>query len=100
MSFDSTAIVFGIDLAWGLKSADAIAQIELSEESLHIGSLSYTHGDSPLLQHIIAQQTTAEKERVLLAIDAPLQCLNQTGSRPVDKECNTCLLYTSDAADD
>jgi len=80
--------IFGIDLAWGTRMPDAVARIDYSEAApdspQFLGDV-YTSGDNELLAHLEQQ---AGADRILLAIDAPTRCLNESGSRPVDKECN------------
>jgi predicted RNase H-like nuclease len=80
--------ILGIDLAWGTRMPDAVARIDYSAAApdcpLLVGH-AYTSGDDELLAHLEQQ---ADADRLLLAIDAPTRCLNEAGSRLVDKECN------------
>ena len=80
--------VLGIDLAWGTRSLDAITRIDFREGSVKVGSFTYSHGDKALI-HYIKKVSAEPSTQVVLSIDAPLLCRNETGSRPVDKECNS-----------
>lgn len=82
--------ILGIDLAWGTRMPDAVARIDYTETGAapalarFLGHV-YTTGDDKLLAFIERQSGA---DRILLAIDAPTKCLNESGSRPIDKECN------------
>ncbi len=74
--------IVGIDLAWGTKNPDGIAEIrfEPSGPAAVLSCVGRSTGDAAFLQF-----TTPGPEPTLLAIDAPIVCVNETGSRPVDR---------------
>ena len=76
--------ILGIDLAWGEKMPDAVAVIDWCKESgrVVIGGYQYAHGDEALRLYLKSQDAE------ILAVDAPTICHNETGARPVDKECS------------
>ena len=84
--------VTGVDLAWGNTMPDAMAtgvlvkdceQWTLSHIKVIYEHCSVTEISTRLLN------LNARDLSHLIAIDAPLICQNNTGSRPVDKECST-----------
>ncbi|MEM7696862.1 MAG: DUF429 domain-containing protein [Verrucomicrobiota bacterium] len=80
--------IFGIDLAWGEKNPDGIARLvfdsDRADARLVEAEVSLSFGDVSLLDHL----PEAGAGLCFLAIDAPLICPNETGSRPVDRECS------------
>ena len=80
--------VLGIDLAWGTRMPDAIARLDEFGGDVTFGECHYLSGDEQLLSLINSVSKEREVERMILAIDAPTLCVNETGSRPVDQECN------------
>jgi len=78
--------VLGIDLAWGNRMPDAIARVDFVNGKCVIHGSFYTQGNEALCDVIREQMSDAL--RVILAIDAPMLCQNESGSRPVDKECS------------
>ena len=81
-------VIIGIDLAWGEKNPDGITILSYDDgvdrpaTSMETG---LTRGDADLLRVV---KRAAVHPAVIVAIDAPLICLNETGSRPVDKVCS------------
>ncbi|MDF1861360.1 MAG: DUF429 domain-containing protein [Verrucomicrobiales bacterium] len=82
----STTII-GIDLAWGERNPDGISVLEFPD-GLEASSLSVrcglAHGDEELLEQLLSTKS----DQVFVAIDAPTLGTNETGSRPVDRECS------------
>ncbi len=78
--------VLGIDLAWGYRMPDAIARVDFVCGKCVTHESFYTRGNEALCD-VIREQTSGAS-RVILAIDAPMLCQNESGSRPVDKECS------------
>jgi predicted RNase H-like nuclease len=82
-------VIIGIDLAWGEKNPDGVTiltydnGIDRPATAMETG---LTRGDADLLG-VVAR--AAVHPRVIIAVDAPLICINETGSRPVDKLCST-----------
>jgi predicted RNase H-like nuclease len=81
-------VIIGIDLAWGEKNPDGVTiltydnGIERPATSMTTG---LTRGDEDLLGVV---NRAAVHPAVMIAVDAPLLCINETGSRPVDKLCS------------
>ncbi len=89
----------GVDLAWGDRQPDGVCVIDYWPGDPPRGvvrSLELSHGDDALLdlaRGILgsgigeAASTVAylEAQRTFWAVDGPLICRNDTGSRPVDK---------------
>ncbi|MDA9924307.1 DUF429 domain-containing protein [Verrucomicrobiales bacterium] len=79
--------IFGFDLAWGEKNRDGICRMSfpdgLNGKPCRIAS-SLTHGDDALLKAVKECRTNT----IFLAIDAPTLAPNESGSRPVDRECS------------
>ncbi len=74
--------LIGIDLAWGEKNPDALATITVTNGNATWHPPTFAQGDAALLTTIAAITGNAPAH---LAIDAPIICVNPTGSRPVDK---------------
>lgn len=81
--------VIGIDLAWGYKMPDAIATGNLIKRSeqwvLCDLVVSYQKFS---VEQLCDSITSSQTANTLIAVDAPLVCSNQTGARPVDRECS------------
>ncbi|MEM0968570.1 MAG: DUF429 domain-containing protein [Verrucomicrobiota bacterium] len=77
------ARVLGVDLAWGTRNPDGFAEIIYDGQSRRgeVLQICLSRGDADLLA-----KTRASEFPTLLAVDAPLVCRNETGSRPVDRE--------------
>jgi len=81
-------VIIGIDLAWGEKNPDGVTiltydkGIDRPATSMTTG---LTRGDDDLLGVV---NRAAIHPAVMIAVDAPLLCINETGSRPVDKLCS------------
>ena len=75
--------VAGLDLAWGERRPDGICLLRGENRRVTEVFLGLTHGDAALIDWLRdhAPQGTA----TLLCLDAPVVCLNKTGSRPVDR---------------
>lgn len=82
----STAII-GVDLAWGERNPDGISVLTfplgLNAPDLSV-QCGLVHGDGALLERV----HSARANQVFVAIDAPTLGTNETGSRPVDRECS------------
>ena len=77
-------ILAGIDLAWGDRNSDGICFLNYVDGRARVLSHEYSHGNEKLLALIHLHVPSGTP--AFLAIDAPLVCPNQTGSRSVDKE--------------
>ena len=86
---DSVTIV-GVDLAWGLTKPDGVCVIEyrrggyagaVGPAVARVTEVALTVGDGPLMQRAGRLPTGP----VFWAVDAPIVCVNATGSRPVDR---------------
>jgi len=75
-------ILAGIDLAWGEKNADGVCLLSGHPDQVTCLFLGRVQGDGPLLETVIP---ASGSEGVLLAMDAPVVCPNETGARPVDQ---------------
>lgn len=80
-------VILGVDLAWGHRQPDAVARIEVREGEASFTRWEYLSGARALLDLVAEERAHEQVERVILAIDAPTLCINEGGSRPVDKEC-------------
>jgi predicted RNase H-like nuclease len=76
-----TIHIAGLDLAWGERRPDGICLMEATRRHARITHVGLSHGDRPLLDWL---DTTIGSRAGLLAVDAPLVCVNETGARPVD----------------
>ncbi|MEM6821838.1 MAG: DUF429 domain-containing protein [Verrucomicrobiota bacterium] len=74
-------IIAGVDLAWGEKNPDGICLLEGHPDRVCCRFLGLSHGDVELLGVF---DRIPGGSGVLMAIDAPVVCPNQTGARPVD----------------
>jgi len=75
--------VLGIDMAWGDKMPDAIAEVQMDVDGrILIGGCHYGHGDEHL------RGILSGEGAVLIVVDAPMICINEQGARPVDLECS------------
>ncbi len=74
--------ILGVDLAWGYKNPDGICSISIKNGKARLEQIGLSKGDSQLTEWI---QNYVNKGSVLAMFDAPLICLNKTGSRPVDR---------------
>ncbi len=82
-------VIFGIDLAWGERNPDGVTRIEfdLSPDGNPARiETCLLRGDEALLSHV---SDADGARRVLLAVDAPMICPNESGSRPVDRACTS-----------
>lgn len=76
--------MLGIDLAWGERRPDGIALLEATRDGAAWRGGGLVHGDGELAAWMEAH--VPRDAAVLAAVDAPLACPNETGSRPVDRE--------------
>ena len=75
--------IVGLDLAWGERRPDGVCVLEVSRGRAAVHSVQLARGDAALLALLDGLPTN---EPTLLAVDAPLQCANETGARPSDIE--------------
>ena len=75
--------VVGVDLAWGEQRPDGVCVLEVAAGRAMVRSVQLTRGDAAL--HAVIDALPAHAP-TLLAVDAPLQCANETGARPSDIE--------------
>lgn len=75
--------VVGIDLAWGERRPDGVCVLEVSGARAAARSIQLAQGDAALFDVLDALPAGGH---TLLAVDAPLQCANETGARPSDVE--------------
>jgi predicted RNase H-like nuclease len=81
-------VVIGIDLAWGEKNPDGVTVWTFGngiENPATAMKTDLARGDLELFDRI---ERAAIFESVMITVDAPLICINETGSRPVDKLCS------------
>src|ERR1035441_4278275 len=78
--------ILGIDLAWGENKRDGLCLLEASLQRARLNAIDYTHGDDALVTWV---QNHVDDGPALILVDAPLVCLNTTGSRPVDKQISS-----------
>lgn len=86
---DERTVIFGVDLAWGERNPDGVTRIEFDtalEGTPARFETRLLRGDEALLSYL---SVADEAGRVLVAVDAPVICPNETGSRPVDRECTS-----------
>jgi predicted RNase H-like nuclease len=76
-----TIHIAGLDLAWGERRPDGICLLEATRRHARITHVGLSHGDQALLAWL---NSTIGARAGLLAVDAPLICVNATGARPVD----------------
>ena len=76
--------MLGIDLAWGERRPDGVALLEATRDGGAWRAGGLVQGDAALAAWIEAH--VPRDAPVLAAVDAPLVCPNETGSRPVDRE--------------
>jgi len=88
-------LIVGIDLAWGDKKSDGVCFIEARRASACVKGFAYPRGDEELLACLRPAVTVSK--RILLTIDGPIICPNQTGTRPVDRLTHT-LFHREHAA--
>jgi predicted RNase H-like nuclease len=82
-------VIFGVDLAWGERNPDGVTRIEFDTALEGTPARFETHllrGDEALLSYLSVADGAG---RVLVAVDAPVICPNESGSRPVDRECTS-----------
>lgn len=83
-----STVLVGIDLAWGDRNPDGVTILRFDDgldRPMSAPPVTFnTRGDA---EFFMALASAESAERLLVAIDAPLICPNQEGSRPVDKEC-------------
>ncbi len=75
-------ILGGLDLAWGERNSDGVCLLEGHPDKVRCRYLGLVQGDDELI-HLFDEipATTG----ILLALDAPVVCQNEEGSRPVDR---------------
>jgi predicted RNase H-like nuclease len=81
-------VIIGIDLAWGEKNPDGVTILTFDkgiDRPASAMATGLTRGDEDLLS---AVNRAAVHPAVMIAVDAPLLCINESGSRPVDKLCS------------
>ena len=78
-----TTWIVGLDLAWGERRPDGVCVLDATTNGATVHSVQLAQGDAALLALIDALPAKAP---ALLAVDAPLQCANETGARPSDIE--------------
>lgn len=88
-------IIIGIDLAWGDKKSDGVCIIEANQRKAIVKGFAYPHGDDELL--VCVQTELKNAKKAFITIDAPIVCLNKTGTRPVDRLTHT-LFHREHAA--
>jgi len=76
-------LLVGVDLAWGEKKHDGLCFLEWNGKRGRVAGFAYPQGDQELLAAIRGKEKTWKS--VFVAVDAPLVCPNQTGTRPVDR---------------
>ena len=79
---EANICVAGVDLAWGERRPDGVCVIQADHRRAQVAAVGLPRGDDELLtfldQHI--GNTPA-----LIAVDAPIVCLDLSGARPVDR---------------
>ena len=75
--------ILGIDLAWGDKNPDGLCCISVGDNRAQIEYVGISKGKVQLIEWV---KKYTNQGKVLAMVDAPLLCLNQNGSRPVDRE--------------
>lgn len=78
------AWMVGIDLAWGERRPDGVALLEARRDAVTWRTGGLVQGDEALKGWLLA--SVPEGAAVFAAVDAPLVCPNENGSRPVDRE--------------
>ena len=81
-------VILGVDLAWGRVQRDAIVRINRVGRQISFADFHYLQGDDEFLEYVRSLRAEQEVRRVILAIDAPTLCVNEQGSRTVDRECS------------
>ncbi len=76
--------IVGIDLAWGEKKADGVCVLKVRGKKACLETMAYPQGDDALLK--VIDPFAGSPEPVIVALDAPVVCINEGGSRPVDRE--------------
>ncbi|MBI4546473.1 MAG: DUF429 domain-containing protein [Ignavibacteriae bacterium] len=79
----SETLIIGIDLAWGNKKPDGVCFMRANKRSAHVDGFAYPQGDSTLIE--LLEPWISRHNEVFITIDAPIICLNKTGTRPVDR---------------
>lgn len=85
---DEPVTLFGVDLAWGDRNPDGLARLDFPDGALSPPvsiEVSLVRGENFLLDALVE---TADTVPVFVAVDAPTIGPNETGSRPVDRECS------------
>lgn len=80
--FPSEMTIVGVDMAWGERRPDGVCALAVNSHGAEIRAMGLTRGDDDLLDWI---DTHGGPGAVLLAVDAPVVCPNDTGARPVDR---------------
>ena len=75
--------IVGIDLAWGERRPDGVCVLLVTGSSATVKTVRLARGDAALFEVVDSLPAGAS---ALLAVDAPLQCANETGARPSDIE--------------
>ena len=90
-------LIAGIDLAWGEKKHDGVcfAAYDPKRRRARLAGNAYPQGDDALVASVAERLSPGRP--AFLAIDAPIVCPNQTGTRPVDRFTHT-LFHRQHAA--
>jgi predicted RNase H-like nuclease len=75
--------ILGIDLAWGYQNPDGLCCIVVNHNQAQIEYVGVSKGKVQLIEWV---KKYTNQGSVLAMVDAPLICLNENGSRPVDRE--------------
>lgn len=76
-------ILAGLDLAWGERNPDGWCLFHYHRRRCRLVGTGLVQGDAELAARWAEWE--ASGERIFLAVDAPLVCPNEEGSRPVDR---------------
>jgi predicted RNase H-like nuclease len=77
-------LIGGVDLAWGERQPDGVCLARIHRGFLQVEFIGLSRGDEALLALLAGQLD--RHGAAFLALDAPVVCPNETGSRPVDRE--------------
>jgi predicted RNase H-like nuclease len=93
----SEILIAGIDLAWGEKKHDGVcfAAYDPKRRRARLAGYAYPQGDDALVASLAERLPPGRA--AFVAIDAPIVCPNQTGTRPVDRLTHT-LFHRQHAA--
>lgn len=82
-SSNPAATILGIDLAWGEKNPDGLAVMDCDPGGARLVGVARSQGDAALMEWIGGH--CDDSRPCVAAIDAPIICPNESGSRPVDR---------------